>query len=355
MLDLGNSNIFLLLSVPIIGILIVKYFILSRKKPSNFFLILCTLCVLFTLSTYINSADILRCIKIDFTIISAAIWAEIFLNQNFTHTIKCVAHWAWFLLFLNFLIDLLIPAGVYADEWGNEYTFLSLANSMEIYWIPFFAFCMYQSYNYSKIFLPKIAVFLVFVFIPSYNHTCDTGILLVVFMCLVSLGIVYIKSNKKLLLPIWPVIYGIGIVLVIIIVGSTKIFPFLSNYNTLMIRIGLWKNAIKQLEMSPIIGFGVGSTDEILFYNQWRNYSPHNMYIMILLWGGVLALICFIWALIYATKGKKINDKAYAFFIISFISYLIYLLMEVNVNMTMFIILLFAIYIYPNRYRDISE
>jgi O-antigen ligase len=82
-----------------------------------------------------------------------------------------------------------------------------------------------------------------------------------------------------------------------------------------------WKSALKLFYESPIIGYGLGSNKELLI-NEYKKIeftegvnnklNEHNAYLSILVTGGLVMLILFLWVFVKITvKAIKLNDWLY--------------------------------------------
>jgi O-antigen ligase len=351
-INTGNQPYFLILGIVLIILCCLTYYARGYLHPSKLLYMFVAFSCTLLFSTIINDGDFLRACKIVYIFLGAAIWSDVFFRLDYEYTSRLLARWGWLILSLNFIVDIFIPAGLSIDEWGNEFTFLSLANSMQVYWIPLFAFCLINALKKKKYFGITVFIFATMIFIPSKIHAANTGQLLIILMSIQVIFIVYVKA-PLIKTSIWPIVLLIIGILSAVIVGANDLFPILNNFRTLLIRVGLWQSAILMAKQELILGYGIGSTDEIIYYNQWRNYSPHNQLIMFVLWGGLISLALFISLIIQATKKKIMltKDKNYRILILSCVCYIIYMLLEVNINFSLFTILLFALFFYsPKSY-----
>jgi len=108
------------------------------------------------------------------------------------------------------------------------------------------------------------------------------------------------------------------------IINSSKIIN-INNKQQGESRFKIWSFYFKKVSVNPL-GFGPDThmPSYILLSNgQYDNTGPHNTYIQIWLWGGLLGLLSFIYLLITAFKNLKIKLKAnFNYIIVALISIL---------------------------------
>ncbi|AEH00881.1 O-antigen polymerase [Lacinutrix sp. 5H-3-7-4] len=87
--------------------------------------------------------------------------------------------------------------------------------------------------------------------------------------------------------------------------------------NNANIRVNVWSCAIHQFTKKPIFGYGIGSENEILKKCTNLNLNSHNYFLSLLISGGVIVLLAFIFFLVSSLGLAFItNNKIYVVFLI---------------------------------------
>lgn len=330
------------------------YFFIIRKKAEITipFLFLSIFCVLFLISTAINGQDILRCVKFVYKILLSYFFAIGFLKPSFKQTISYLSFVGKIVLFLNFLIMVTrYPDGLYVFDY-HEYSLIGITNSMETYWLPFALFWMIDVLiNKKRFFFIHLSFIFLITFIPSFLYKSTTGYLISL-MTLAFWSLVYLRGFIRISIRSSSLFWLIIIAFVIWFLVSAEIsyIPILAEQTTFIQRIGLWKTSINMIKEKPLFGYGLGETDNVVYFNQWRNYSPHNLYLMIAMWGGIPLLIVF--AFYYWVSSKKIfkyNDKISGLIKATLVLFLIYSIVEINNNLYLFVLTIATSKIYSDK------
>lgn len=322
------------------------YYVLRRKlKPTMMLFVEGVLVAYLVLNTLVQGGDVLRAIKIGYRFLAVTMWADIFLQLNYKHTIKILATWSWLLLSINFIVSVLFPEGFHLGEFGNHYSFLGLTNHMVAYWVPGFAFCLAEVFQSKKNPFLAIGALTVLVAVPNYLYSCSTGLILTIVISLGSiLAVLFGKKRKPL--PVWPVLVlcAVGFILLLTMGAEGGLLnPLLEKLHTLQIRTDLWRKALELIAENPVFGYGIGETDAYLYFNEWRDMSPHNMFLMVMLWGGAVALILFLALILLSARGRWGADKRLGHIMFLCVAgYMVYFMMEVTTSMPLFLILLTA-------------
>ena len=338
-------NVFLI----IIGIILMILYLIKFKDIFNegIFKHILVFCVIPIVTTIINHGDYLRSFKFSYYILFCSIWSFVFFKKNYWKGIKILANLSKIFLFLNFILSIVYPNGFYVDDVGRMYSFLNIINNMEIFWIPLSCFWLMDVIKNKKSFLLNFIIIIILIFVPSYIYQCLTGILLCAFLFLFGSISYYVRTNNKLPLSLW-IIGGVMGILFFAYFGI-KMFPFVNKYWTLAERFILWENSLEMMYQRLILGYGIASNDEVVFYNQWRNYSPHNQFLILGLWGGIFNFVYFVFIL-YLLIRKQYNNKsrnlkiAFVFLIV----FILYYCVEITFNMGLFFVFLFSIYLFPS-------
>lgn len=163
------------------------------------------------------------------------------------------------------------------------------------------------SYTYAMIFL------LVF---NMYKVNCSTGLLIY----LMELLILFLGVNKILKKKIYrELLYLISIVVtaVLIIVLGQDVLQETTHSRWL-----IWIEAVKLFIFNPILGYGMQLEHDLIYlYGSYR-YS-HNEILEILLYGGIPALVCYIYLIKSSIRREFCNRKIKESYILFLVLYFV--------------------------------
>lgn len=334
----------------VVGLMLVFYYFNHYKKffkNKKLIALMIFFGIYILISSFVNNGDIFRTIKFIYFIVFCSIWSNIYFKIDYWKTISILSIYGKFLLSTNFICSFIYPNGFYIDEIGRQYAFLNNINNMEIFWIPFAAFWLLDTVKKNGNYLLNLLIVFLLVFFPSRLYMCRTGMILSVLLLIFGIvfyytRIIHIKTS------IWLWVSMFLFAMVFIAFKGVELFPIVSNYYTLAQRIDLWEKSVVMALESPLLGYGIGNNDEIVVYNQWRNYSPHNQFLMITLWGGMPLLFSFI-SIVVSLVGKMImfNNNRIKIMTLFLILFILYYCLEITFNMGLFSVFLFAIYLMP--------
>lgn len=336
-----------MLAVGVLLILLdIHYFSKTNKIIlDRLYWVILFFCLWLLLSTFLNGGDFFRACKFSYQIFLAYIFAAFFFRYDFWETISKLALWGEIIIFLNFLtLVYYYPNGIYNVN-QSEYSIIGIINAMEAYWLPFVMFIFIDMIKKNKHFkgLRLLWIFIL-VFIPSFLYSSDTNIVIISLTLIMGIVALYFKNfyiKSSRIYIIWLVTILAITVFLIYTDGSS--IPIIGNNPSITSRILLWRRSLDMIIEKPLLGYGISETDNVVFYNQWRNYSSHNFFLMIGIWGGIPLFLMYVYML--GTCVKKIflqNDMISRVMKIIFALFLVYSIVEINNSFYLFLIALIA-------------
>ncbi len=216
------------------------------------------------------------------------------------------------LIYLNAILLILFPDGLWIDEdWigrGSPVRYL-FGNYNQIGFVCLLAITTHSIYTFytNKGFLNLYVLLAVSIFsvIIVGSMTSTTGIVLLATYILFRRRI----KHPMLLVGIFSIVY-IAVFMSIIWLGrSVEEFTLATNFienilqkdTTFSERTIIWENAVSKIAQNPYIGYGIQDVD-------WNDEhlggsGPHNLWLMLLLQGGIVLCMSFIGIVIYAFKS----------------------------------------------------
>lgn len=240
-------------------------------------------------------------------------------KYNIHDSLKYIAISFSILIYLNAILLILYPDGLWIDtEWigrGNATRYL-FGNYNQIGFVCLLGITAQSLYTFStqkgkfNLFLLTLVSIASVVFVGSMTSAVS-----------LSLFAMYMLFNKiikhpKLFLTIFFIVYATFFTFIIwhgnsiekVSLATQFIEGTLSKDTSFSNRTEIWKNAVEMIKDNPWIGYGIQSVD-------WNDTylggsGPHNIWLMLLLQGGIILCFSFIGIVICAIKQSLKDTKS---------------------------------------------
>lgn len=314
----------------IIGIVFLIFSLIKKEKPGIITAIIVAYYIGLLLSTLYNGINIgidLRNI-VKFAIFIAC--SEVLLRINPMRFCKLCSFWIFSIILINFISIVIFPNGIIKDSYNTPINFWATDNHLISIILCGITYC-YALYTYdSKQLLKNKRRFSNIMFISILTILIVwSGTALVVLGIFIILY--YIGKNfdqkGKILNAKNLIIIGVIIQLSIVIFRVQYMFEWfitgiLQKDITFTNRTILWNNALEIIKNNLV--FGLGNPIPIglpgwLSMSYWNEYEmkmvdvyfiAHNQFLEILVNGGIVSVIPFLLAILYAVKKiQKYKDK----------------------------------------------
>ena len=239
-------------------------------------------------------------------------------SDNMRSALKALTIIFSFLIYLNGVLLILFPNGLWIDPaWvgrGSDVRFL-FGNQNQTGLVCLFAISLQCLYTFAykagrfNLFLLIVVSLASIIFLGSMTS--------VIGVSLITLYIILNRffKNPKLLLIIFFIIY-IAIFLLIIWFGNdidqvkwvaSFIEGTLNKDTTFSKRTTIWENAVNLIQRSPIVGYGIQNVD----WNDehLQGSGAHNLWVMLLLNGGIISCFSFIFLTLYAIRNALLQKS----------------------------------------------
>ncbi len=242
-----------------------------------------------------------------FLLLGTSYWAE-----NLQHSLKYMAIACSVLIYLNAILLILYPNGLWIDEeWighgdPTRYLFGNYNQSGFVCLLGITIQAMYTSIT-NRGYINLIILVLVSIssvlFVGSMTSTVS--------LCLLAFFILLrniIRHHAKLFVTIFFVFYFLFFIIFIWLGNSIDEISWATQFieNTLSKdtsfsnRTTLWSNSVYQIQQSLWTGFGIQNIEWNDMY--LGGSGPHNLLLMLLLQGGILLCFSFVGIIFYAIK-----------------------------------------------------
>lgn len=282
-------------------------------------------------STYLGLTPLFHWLNIIiFLLIGVCYW-----QNDIVNSIKYIANIFSFLIYVNAVLLLLFPDGLWVDhEWiggGNSARHL-FGNYNQIGFVCLLGITAQAMYTFAT----KRGRFNLFILlIVSIGSVILVGSMTsTVGLCILGAYIIlhqYIK-RPKIYLTIFTIFY-IAFFIIIVWYGTsieeielmTKFVEnVLSKDTTFTHRTELWSNSVYKIQQSPWLGFGIQSIEWNLTHI--NGSGPHNLWLMLLLQGGIVLCGGFVINVIFVVR-KALNAATSAS-ILGIVSICVFFLMS---------------------------
>ena len=336
-------------------------FLSEAKKPDKFFLMILVYQVCTLSSTIINGNLYLSNISTAANTLGAVLLFDYYLKygkaKDFLSVVEALFS-IW--IIINFISIIIFSNGIYIDDRGwNENWFLGYKSRHIYYYIPFLYIQSVLSALNGKKCKKKFYVFFLIIISSVYLSTSKTGLLALLFSFV--LIVFFRNKNVSCKLSIRNVyIVSAVISYLIVFLEFQKNFEFLivdilNKDLTMHARSYIWNLAIKFFHESPIIGNGLISFSDL--FSTWTVTQMHNMYMDILVVGGIMLLAVFTFMILMIDKKVKqctiLEIKNISNFI--FVGYGILFITEARRDMVLLSICLATMYYLPDLIKRYGE
>lgn len=271
---------------------------------------------------------------------------------NYNKTIRCLTIMLEILIIINFITIFLYPNGMYIDDRGWNRNWILGYKNRHIYYYLLYCGLYWISISltdskHSK----KIYIMLLIMLISSSLIDSKTTML-----TLTVMTFFFVLSKKAAFsrLPSIKFFYIISFIVSILIVFfsfQNKLTFIIENLAdgdaTFSNRTIIWKRASEDFLISPIVGHGLTSYTDV--FSSWIVSQMHNMYIDIMVVGGIVLLSIFT-AIVFICS-KRVNlctmKSTRNTCILVFAGYAILFLTEARRDVTMLFIFLSLCYFLP--------
>ena len=262
-----------------------------------------------------------------------------------------------FYVYLNLLTVIVFPNGLYTTDVYEGNWLLGYKNSAIYTMLP--AICIsaaYSKFVYKK-YTKHVLILFVASLITQIITDCKTGIVGLVFLGILLLIIrknelpEFVNIRNEVLLILAMIL---SIVSTSIIDNLNEFMVLLGEEKSLSSRFDVWNRAIELFFKSPILGYGLQSTegyrkiiDLDLGFTMFSH--PHNFILYLLLQGGLIG-VCLIIYLFYllGKKCKKHNKSYMARMLI--VMYMIFFILGITESMTGAILFL-PLFVFANSIK----
>lgn len=325
-----TDNIFMVMKLVTLAIVGVKYIKIVKKTIPKFSIWLLLYVAAIILVNCINNQPIFFVIKKFVECILACMLVEIIVYEDPVNGYKKMFNFFFVFFLINLLLMIPFPKGMVAENMEStnyKVYFLGIKNSM-LNWsiIPCSLGAIINTLEQNRTFKTKYFIFLIICLVTIVYTRSSTGIVLFLlwFIYYLISPKLSFKFSLKKVMPLLVLIY-IGVVFFRVLDKINPILLYLFGKDaTFSGRTNLWATAINYFKERPIIGYGLREESIITFYG--RSYTSHNLFLEILITGGIFLFCVWIFILLVLMKknslilNREIKNHTSMVFVLYFIA-----------------------------------
>lgn len=311
------STILFLLRLVLLGYIFANLCVSKQKISKTMISLLCLSGWIMLVTLFMEGLviDVLRAFSIPLLLSLYIDW-----KRNNINLLSCIDVWLKVLsvlIIVDFVSMFLYPNGMYADSMYSLNWVLGYKTARLVFSLPCCVLATIVSIKkYNKITWKTYLCYIISVGSLYYSQATAASISLLV--ACVGMIIVY---NGKYLAWLWKIIINFKIVipiyaiitfLIVYIQNSPTvqyiITQVLKKDATLTTRTYIWNHCIEILKEHPFTGVGYLSVQQYQkITNNMYATSAHNMSLTILMCGGVLGMLLYIWVMVNSWNNFKRN------------------------------------------------
>ncbi|MGP8310864.1 O-antigen ligase family protein [Enterocloster aldenensis] len=335
------------------ALIIICHIYLSKRKISSFVILI----VLFELTSIITSAvngiyD-LKVYTNALIAIGVSMMAELAIRNGKKAFLSVLFIVLYCLSIINCCLAIIYPYGLKMatlyTTWKNPLYFLSIDNGLIKEFLPLMVVSTLLFYNADKLALKKSITILYSSFAVSFISLFISGSMTgLISFTIFTVTIVVSNIIFKQYIP-YKIMIGIYVVFTLVVIVFGFNLKIVSTINTLMGRSNtftgrslLWSAAIYKITKRPFSGYGY-TAGNIQIWG--TSMSSHNLFLELILQGGIIYFIIFILLSIRAIKrNRKADMKQSNIVFLGIFTYLLIGMLEVGIPLSYYILLTIAWY-----------
>ena len=306
------ENIFDLWRLGAAGLICVLYaarMIRWKRKPSPVVILLAVYLGFVALATVVRANNLWEIVNYAVTILCFCLLVELRVRAHPRKAVDMIVMPLTVLVVLNFVLELIFPLGVVTGgTYGYSYNLMGIDNLLSPLLIPYMFLVALRSelyhgrlnwFAYGMIWIAAESLLLV------WSATGLMGMLLALVYLL------FFHGRKGQALFNFPTAMAVGAVLFfgIVVFRLQNLLEWLITgvlHKGLSFtgRTDIWDEAIAMFLASPFLGYGLSRRGKVYRLRKGKYYHAHNLFLEILVEGGIGALIAYLAMLFFA--GRKL-------------------------------------------------
>jgi O-antigen ligase len=284
------------------GVIAVKYLyelLRYRRLPSKVLLCLVGYLFFVSLATVVRASNYWALLNHVATIITFCMLLELSLRADPEYTMDMLFYPLTVLILANFVLLLLYPDGICTGGTYNySYNLMGIDNLLAPVLIPYMFLVALRSTMQSGD-LDWVAYVMIGVSSLTLLLVWSATGLMGLAVALVFLLFFYQRRWQTLFNGVTSMAAGFGLFFSVVLFRLQNLFSFLIEgvlHKGLSFtgRTDIWDTAISLFLASPFLGYGYAQSGKVYRLRKGKYYHAHNVFLELLMEGGVFALLCFL-------------------------------------------------------------
>lgn len=299
------------------GVVCVLYLlgmIKKKQRPSAMLLWLCAYLGFIALATLVREDNLWGLVNYVMTIVTFCMLVEVCVREDPKMAMNMLVLPVTVLILVNFLQLCVLPHGLCrGGSYNYRYNFLGIDNFLAPILVPYmFLAALRSSMLHGK--LNWFAYGMIAVSAVSLLMVWSATGLMGLAVALIFLLFCYERRIQTLFNFTTAFGVGAGMFFSIVLFRLQNLFAFfiedvLHKGLSFTGRTDIWDKAIKLFLEAPFLGHGIAQTGKVYRLSKHKYYHAHNVFLQVLVEGGVFSLISFLMMLERAGKQLLIYRK----------------------------------------------
>jgi O-antigen ligase len=252
-----------------------------------------------SLATVVRASNYWALLNHVATIVTFCMLLELSLRDSPEFTLDMLFYPLTVLILANFVLLLLYPDGICTGgTYYYSYNLMGIDNMLAPVLIPYmFLTALRSTMLYGD--LDLIAYLMIGISALTLLLVWSATGLMGLAVALIFLLFFYQRRWQTLFNGVTSMVAGFGLFFSVVLFRLQNLFSFLIEgilHKGLSFtgRTDIWDTAISQFLASPFLGYGYAQSGKVYRLKKGKYYHAHNVFLELLMEGGVFALICFL-------------------------------------------------------------
>ena len=307
-------DIWRLAAAAAVCVLYVLHMCRTRRPPSVIMILLAVYLGFVSVGTLVRENNLWQLCNHVLSIGSFCMLLELRLREDAFLAVDMLVAPLSVLVSVNFIMECLFPWGMaYGGTYGYDYNFLGIDNLIPPVLIPYmFLVALHSHMREGK--LDLFAWVMLFISAESLLILWSTTGLMGLLVALVFLLFFYGRRFQTWFNYITAMLAGTGLFFGIVLFRLQNVFAFfiegvLHKGLSFTGRTDIWDGALRLFLMSPWLGYGLSKNGKIYRMIKRKYYHAHNIFLELLVEGGIFGLLAYLFMLERAGKQLLLYRK----------------------------------------------
>ena len=303
-----------LAAAAVICVLYLRQMIRFRRRPSSVLILLAVYLGFVAVGTLVREDNLWALINYVMTIVTFCMLLEVRLREDPAMAVDMLVMPMTVLILANFVLECIFPRGLTTGgTYGYSYNLLGIDNMLSPMLVPYmFVVTLRSSMLHGRV--NWFAYLMIFGAAESLLLVWAATGMMGMLVALIFLLFFYERKGQFLFNFLTASLAGAGLFFSIVMFRLQNLFEFfitgvLHKGLSFTGRTDIWDRAVFLFERSPFLGYGIAQSGKVYRLAKHKYYHAHNVFLEILVEGGLGALIAYLFMLERAGRQLMIHRK----------------------------------------------